>query len=62
MIVSLTSIAALLIGLLVPLDGSDLVHHLLLDKLLKMGIVLLAVVVVGIGMVIIWRRSGTGSG
>lgn len=45
-------------GLLIPLDGAEILEHLLIDRLIKIGIVLVALVAIVIGMVIIWRRSG----
>lgn len=49
-----------MVALLVPLDGAELLQHLIVDKLMKMGIVLLAVLAIAVGMVIIWRRSRSG--
>ncbi|GAA2079586.1 hypothetical protein GCM10009801_37260 [Streptomyces albiaxialis] len=40
--------------------ASGLVTHLLLDRLLKAGIVLAALLVLAIGMTVVWRRTGTG--
>jgi hypothetical protein len=39
-------------------DGGSLLQHLLLDRLIKMGIVTVALVVLAIGMAVIWRRTG----
>ncbi len=41
-----------------PLDGSELVHHLLTDLLIKAAIVLGAVAILIVGMVVLWRRLG----
>lgn len=38
-------------------DGADLLRHLILDRLIKIGIVGVALVVLAIGMAVIWRRS-----
>ncbi|GIJ44343.1 hypothetical protein Val02_12290 [Virgisporangium aliadipatigenens] len=37
---------------------NDLLHHLLIDRLIKMGIAVAALTVLAIGMAIIWRRTG----
>ena len=36
----------------------ELLHHLLVDRLLKLGIAAVALTVLAIGMAIIWRRTG----
>lgn len=41
-----------------PVNGDELLHHLLLDLLVKGLIGLGAVVVLVIGAVVIWRRAG----
>lgn len=38
-------------------DGS-LLQHLILDRLIKIGIVVVALVVLAIGLAVIWRRAG----
>ncbi|MGW3498991.1 hypothetical protein [Streptomyces sp. NPDC001020] len=46
---------------MIPLAGGDgdaLLHHLLVDYLIKAAIVVAALLVLGTGMVIIWRRAG----
>lgn len=43
---------------MIPLDGSELVHHLLTDLLIKTAIVIGAVVLLAVGMVVLWRRLG----
>ncbi|MFG3115761.1 hypothetical protein ACGF4C_15285 [Streptomyces sp. NPDC048197] len=40
------------------LAASDLAHHLLMDFALKILIVVVALVVLGLGMAVIWRRVG----
>ncbi len=40
------------------LAASDLAHHLLMDFALKILIVVVALVVLGLGMTVIWRRVG----
>lgn len=39
-------------------NDTELVEHLLLDKLWKMGIVVVAVIIAIIAMVIVYRRVG----
>ncbi|MGW3013512.1 hypothetical protein ACWC9R_32500 [Streptomyces sp. NPDC001219] len=39
-------------------DGAGLVHHLLVDQALKAGIVLVALIALGLGMALLWRRAG----
>ncbi|UZJ29350.1 hypothetical protein [Streptomyces endophytica] len=48
-----------------PLEASDrylaasaLAHHLLMDFAIKILIVVVALVVLGLGMTVIWRRVG----
>ncbi|MFD8547855.1 hypothetical protein [Streptomyces sp. NPDC059649] len=43
---------------LTELSASDLAHHLLVDFALKILIVVVALVVLGLGMTVIWRRVG----
>ncbi len=37
---------------------ASLLEHLILDRLIKIGVVLVALVLLAIGMAIIWRRAG----
>ncbi|GAB7030706.1 hypothetical protein AB0G35_25375 [Streptomyces sp. NPDC021749] len=46
----------------VHLAASDLAHHLLVDFVLKILIVVVALVVLGLGMAVIWRRVGRPEG
>ena len=39
-------------------DDGSLVQHLVIDQLLKFGIVVVAIVALAIGMAVIWRRAG----
>jgi hypothetical protein len=39
-------------------EGGSLLQHLLVDRLIKTGIVIVALVVLAIGMTVIWRRVG----
>ncbi|MFE6614008.1 hypothetical protein [Amycolatopsis sp. NPDC057786] len=39
-------------------DDTELLEHLLLDKLWKMGIVVVAVIIAIVAMVIIYRKAG----
>ncbi|MFI2264414.1 hypothetical protein OHU45_31780 [Streptomyces tubercidicus] len=41
-------------------DGEGLVHHLLADQALKVGIVLVALIVLALGMALIWKKAGRG--
>ncbi|WP_354637647.1 hypothetical protein [Kitasatospora camelliae] len=41
-------------------ESSELLQHLLLDRALKVGIVLLALAVLAVGLAVIWRRTGRG--
>ncbi|PBC81145.1 MULTISPECIES: hypothetical protein [unclassified Streptomyces] len=43
-------------------EGSDLLAHLVADAAMKGVIVLVALVVLGLGMVLIWKRVGRGEG
>lgn len=48
-------------ALMPPMEGKELLHHLIVDKIVKIGIVLLAIIAIAIGMAVIWRRTGSGS-
>ncbi|GAA2662296.1 hypothetical protein [Streptomyces vastus] len=39
-------------------ESSDLLHHLLLDRAIKVVIVVLALGILALGMTVIWRRAG----
>ncbi|MER7009202.1 hypothetical protein ABT297_40010 [Dactylosporangium sp. NPDC000555] len=39
-------------------DGIELLEHLLIDRLMKVAIVVIALAVLALGMVIIWRIGG----
>ena len=39
-------------------DGGNLMHHLIVDRLIKLAVVAMALIVLAIGMAVIWRRSG----
>lgn len=39
-------------------EGHDLLHHLLVDLLMKGAIVVLALITLAVGMVVIWRKFG----
>ncbi|MGC0421229.1 hypothetical protein [Embleya sp. AB8] len=39
-------------------ESSNLAHHLLMDTVIKVVLVVVALVVLAIGMVVIWRRAG----
>ncbi|WP_086720363.1 hypothetical protein, partial [Streptomyces angustmyceticus] len=41
-------------------EGGDLVAHVVADAALKGVIVLVALIVLGLGMVLIWKRVGRG--
>ncbi|WP_129297472.1 hypothetical protein [Streptomyces lydicus] len=43
-------------------EGSDLLAHLVADAALKGVIVLVALIVLGLGMMLIWKRVGRGGG
>ncbi|MEU6331868.1 hypothetical protein ABZ851_32140 [Streptomyces sp. NPDC047049] len=43
-------------------EGSGLLAHLVADAAMKGVIVLVALIVLGLGMVLIWRRVGRGGG
>lgn len=38
--------------------SAGVVHHLLVDRLIKIGIVLAALVVLAVGMVLVWKCAG----
>lgn len=40
------------------MDSSDLVDHLLMDYAIKGGIVIVALILLVLGMVVVWRRAG----
>ncbi|WP_406505439.1 hypothetical protein [Streptomyces sp. NBC_00212] len=39
-------------------ESPDLLHHLLLDRAIKVVIVVVALGVLALGMTVIWRRAG----
>jgi hypothetical protein len=39
-------------------DGGNLLQHLIVDRMVKIAIVAIALVVLAIGMAVIWRRGG----
>ncbi|WP_159032894.1 hypothetical protein [Streptomyces fodineus] len=39
-------------------ESSDLLHHLLLDRAIKVVIVVAALGILAFGMTVIWRRAG----
>ncbi|MFD5408972.1 hypothetical protein ACFV4Q_02360 [Streptomyces nojiriensis] len=39
-------------------ESSDLLHHLLLDRAIKVVIVVVALGILALGMTVIWRRAG----
>lgn len=39
-------------------DGAEILEHILLDRLVKIAIVLVALALLGIGMTVIWRVTG----
>ncbi|MYX08780.1 hypothetical protein GTW98_18555 [Streptomyces sp. SID8375] len=41
-------------------DGAGLLHHLLVDRAIKVALVLVALIVLGLGMALIWKRAGRG--
>ncbi|MET7798813.1 hypothetical protein [Streptomyces decoyicus] len=41
-------------------EGADLLHHLLVDAVLKGAIVIVALIVLALGMVLIWTKTGRG--
>ncbi|HLT62478.1 MAG TPA: hypothetical protein VK020_14860 [Microlunatus sp.] len=41
-----------------PLDGSELIHHLLIDLLIRIAIVAGAVTVLAVVMIVLRRRLG----
>ncbi|MFE7787202.1 hypothetical protein [Streptomyces nigrescens] len=41
-------------------DGAGLLHHLLVDRAIKVALVLVALIVLGLGMALIWKKAGRG--
>ncbi|WP_030987491.1 hypothetical protein [Streptomyces sp. NRRL S-1813] len=41
-------------------EGAGLLHHLLLDAALKGAVVIVALIVLALGMVLIWKKAGRG--
>ncbi|WP_259670582.1 hypothetical protein [Streptomyces sp. ID38640] len=41
-------------------DGAGLLHHLLVDQAIKVALVLVALIVLGLGMALIWKKAGRG--
>ncbi|WP_185909429.1 hypothetical protein [Streptomyces sp. WAC01280] len=39
-------------------ESSELLHHLLVDRAIKVVIVVLALSILALGMTVIWRRAG----
>ncbi|WP_199862619.1 hypothetical protein [Streptomyces sp. Root431] len=39
-------------------ESSELLHHLLVDRAIKVVIVVLALSILVLGMTVIWRRAG----
>lgn len=39
-------------------DDAELIEHLVFDRLMKVGIVVVALVVLALGMVVVWRITG----
>ncbi|WP_329467980.1 hypothetical protein [Streptomyces sp. NBC_01431] len=39
-------------------ESSELLHHLLLDRAIKVVIVVVALGILALGMTMIWRRTG----
>lgn len=39
-------------------DHAELIEHLVFDRLVKAGIVAVALVVLALGMVVVWRLTG----
>ncbi|MFE4683354.1 hypothetical protein ACFRNJ_21375 [Streptomyces sp. NPDC056721] len=39
-------------------ESSDLLHHLLLDRAIKVVIVAVALGILALGMAVMWRRAG----
>ncbi|MFE5716770.1 hypothetical protein ACFQ7J_38855 [Streptomyces sp. NPDC056501] len=39
-------------------QSSDLLHHLLLDRAIKVAIVVAALGILTLGMTVLWRRAG----
>ncbi|WP_281176268.1 hypothetical protein [Pseudonocardia acaciae] len=40
------------------MSGAELLHHLLVDYLIKGGIVVVGLLLLVIGMVVVWRKLG----
>ena len=40
------------------MESSELLHHLLLDRALKVVIVVVALGILALGMTVIWRKAG----
>ncbi|WP_201305278.1 hypothetical protein [Streptomyces sp. GS7] len=40
------------------MESSELLYHLLLDRVIKVVIVVAALSILGLGMTVIWRRAG----
>jgi hypothetical protein len=38
-------------------EGLDLLQHLLMDRLIKAAIVMVALIVLGVGMVVVWKQA-----
>jgi hypothetical protein len=38
-------------------DGRSLLQHLILDRLIRIGVVAVALVLLAIGMAVIWQRA-----
>ncbi|MFI8962622.1 hypothetical protein ACIGO8_10930 [Streptomyces sp. NPDC053493] len=43
---------------LLAAGSAELLHHLLLDRAIKTGVVVVALVVLAVGLRAIWRRAG----
>ena len=54
-------VRAAALALMAKSDDHEILRELLLDKLYKAGIVVAALVALGAGMAIIWKRTGNGS-
>lgn len=39
-------------------EGAGILQHLLIDRAIKIGIVLVALIVLALGMALIWKRVG----
>jgi hypothetical protein len=40
-------------------ESSGLVHHLLMDSVIKVVIVVVALAILALGMTVIWRKAGS---